>query len=167
MFIWYSWIYLEISYSKVNYVNRNLNYDFKSYVLHGDLYNKWWFYLIWHEEIFFHIPPVFHRPKTEMPPKNSWFKKAVYMISPSNRKFSPNLVVILLLWRILSASKHLSFLYKEGKVSSYGTRVVFRQLPIEGTLDGNDLAALGLDFSFLFEGLYFASKQSKCVIREV
>ena len=35
---------------------------------------------------------------------------------------------------------------------------VFRHLPIWGTLDGNDLSALELDFSFLFEGLYSGSK---------
>ncbi len=55
-------------------------------------------------------------PKLKCLVRNPHLKSQFSFISPSYRKLSPNFLVILLLRRIYSALKHLSFLHENGKV---------------------------------------------------
>ena len=94
----------------------------------------------------------FHRPKLDCLVRTPDLKRQFSLISPSNRKLSPNLPVIFFLWRIHSALKHLLFLYKKGKVRSSGTLGRFPTASYLRNSGWKWPRCLRTGFSFLFEG---------------
>jgi len=78
-----------------------------------------WFVTIMYEYVLIVYKISIHA-LSHMPHKDFWFKKAIqltcWMISISNRKLSPNFLVIILFWYTYTAIKHLLFFYKKKSV---------------------------------------------------
>ena len=91
----------------------------------------------------------FHRPM-ECLVKTPDLKRQFSLISPSNRKLSPNLVVLLLLWRIYSAFKQNIIPQRWRKSLVLRQRGLFHsEFLLNRKLSGNDPGTLGTHFSFL------------------